>query len=277
MAPAARRARGIVLLAVAFLGAVLTACGSASPTVETVPEPGEADLGGARVLLLGDSLVMQSERELAALADLHGYELSVFARSGHTPCDAEEVLAEALAAEPPEIVMLAYAGNSWLYSSCLGGEDQTVDESVDRYREIVGAMIDDIRASGASMGLVGGPAWPANTLAAPVHDAVRLLAGEREVPFVDGGRWVTPDRTWSETLPCRRDEPGCEEGRVPVHLEDGFEEHDVHFDCAVAGWRIADDEPCPAYSAGGYRYARAIDGLIVELADPGVVADRPKR
>lgn len=277
MKPGGRRHHRFVLTGVVVAAALLAACGSDAPVVETVPEPGAADLGGRTVLVLGDSLTMQSEAELQALADDHVYGLEVFARSGHTPCDAEAVLDAALADDPPDLVVLAYAGNSWLYSACLGGEGQTVDESVDRYREIVGSMIHDVREADSTVGIVGGPVWPANSLAEPVHDALAELARDRDVAFVDGGRWVTPGRTWSETVPCRPDEPGCVDGRVEVHLRDGFEEHDVHFDCDVAGWRIADDVPCPGYSAGGYRYARAIDGLIVDLAGSGVVAQRRER
>lgn len=231
-----------------------------------MPELVAADLGGVEVLVLGDSLSMQAEPEIRAVADAHGYSVSVEAVSGHTPCDGLGALEAALAGEPPDAVVFAYAGNSWLYSACLGGPTQSIDESVDRYREILGDMIDDVEAAGSPVGLVGGPVWPANALAEPVHDAIRGLARERGVGFVDGGRWVTPDRRWVETVPCRDAEPGCVDGRVRVHLRDGTEEQDVHFDCDAPGWTIAMNEPCPVYSAGGHRWARAIDDLVLEIA-----------
>lgn len=259
-----------LLAGLAVLALLLAACGDSTgdsdAAGEVVPEPSDIDLGGIDVLLLGDSLSMQAEPEIRDLADRHRYRIRISATSGHTPCDAEDTLAAVLADDPPDLIVLAYAGNSWLYSSCLGGQGQSLDESVEQYRIVLGRMIDDIEAANVGVGLVGGPDWPANVLAPEVHDAVRELAEERSLGFVDGGRWVTPDRTWSETVPCRPDEPRCDDGRVRVHLRGGTETLDVHFDCESPGWTVAGNEPCPVYSAGGYRYAVAIDTLIEDLA-----------
>lgn len=264
------RSTGLRVLALLLvIGLAALACGTGlvgGDELETVPEPGDADLGGLRVLVLGDSLTMSAEREMRDLAFRHGYRLRVSAASGHTPCDGLPALEAALGDRPPDLVILAYAGNSWLYSTCQGEPGQSEADAVERYREVLGAMIDDVATTDGLVGLVGGPVWPANTLAPAVFDAVRGLAEDRAVAFTDGGRWVTPGRRWRETVPCRPAEPGCEDGQVRVHLSSGTESRDVHFDCDAPGWQVALDLPCPVYSAGGHRWARAIDELVLELA-----------
>jgi len=62
--------------------------------------------------------------------------------------------------------------------------------------------------------------------------------------------------------------PGAVGGRVAVHLRTGTEAEDVHFDCESPGYAIGDNEPCPLYPAGSYRYAYAIDALVRRIARP---------
>lgn len=216
------------------------------------------------VAVFGDSLTMESGREIDALAAAHGYRVTRYARSGQTPCDGLAGLDEVVAG-PPTIVVFAYVGNNHLYSGCLGSDGQTVAEADARYRELLTSMAARASAAGSKVGFLGGPAWPGNDLAAEVYDTVRSIADERGDPFVDGGRYVTPDRTWSATVPCEPDEPGCTDGRIAVHLAGtGFPE-DVHFDCASPGYALGENVPCPVRSAGGHRFALALDDLIRDL------------
>lgn len=216
------------------------------------------------VVVFGDSLVMESGREIDAIAADHGYRVTAFARSGQTPCDGLDAL-DRVVADPPAIVVFAYAGNNHLYSGCLGSDGQTVAEADARYRELLTAMATRAADAGSKVGFLGAPAWPGNDLAAAVYDTVRSIADERGDPFVDGGRYVTPDRTWSATVSCEPDEPGCTDGRIAVHLADtGFPE-DVHFDCASPGYALGENVPCPIRSAGGHRFALALDDLIRDL------------
>ena len=79
-----------------------------------------------------------------------------------------------------------------------------------------------------------------------------LPAGKTAIQFTDAGEAVLNDGTYTDTLPCLADEgwiQGCVNGRIRVRASDG-----VHFATSGSG-----------YSAGGRRFADAIDSAIRKL------------
>lgn len=223
------------------------------------------DLDGIRVVIFGDSLISESSGEMAKLADAGNYRVSFHAKSGQTPCNGLDALTEELR-DPPDVMVFAYAGNTRFYSECLGPPSQTFAQANARYKELLTTMVAQSLDKGVRVGLLGGPAWPHNELAPMVFETVKNLAADLKVPFLDGGIYVTPNRTWSATVQCVKGEQRCHDGQVDVHFAEGEFEDDVHFDCPVPGYLIADNMTCPVYSAGSYRYAYAIDELIRTVA-----------
>lgn len=285
MRTTARTRRGtaaIVLLALSLLAACSGSGGgmsrsererrAAAAKLPLVPEPVPADLQGRTVALFGDSLITESQGALQRLATANRYRLRIHARSGATPCDGTGPLADELAKpakDRPDVVILAYAGNTWLYSPCFGTEGQTTRQAVARYRMLLESMVDDATAAGVKVGVLGGPAWPGNDLAPLVFDIERAVATEHDVPFVDGGEYVTPHRTWTDALPCRADEPVCDDGIFNPHLTGTAVAQDVHFDCDDPDFAVGRNRSCPVYSGGSFRYAVSIDRLIQDAAaDP---------
>ena len=73
-----------------------------------------------------------------------------------------------------------------------------------------------------------------------------------EPRFVDAGEAVLADGAYTDTLPCLADEgwvQGCVNGRIRVRASDG-----AHFATSGSG-----------YSAGGRRFADAIDEAVTSL------------
>jgi hypothetical protein len=92
---------------------------------------------------------------------------------------------------------------------------------------------------------VGPPAFRGRTPAAR-----GLYSSERR--FVDAGEAVLAHGAYTDTLPCLADErrvQGCVNGRIRVRASDG-----THFATSGSG-----------YSAGGRRFADAIDNAIGKL------------
>jgi hypothetical protein len=132
---------------------------------------------------------------------------------------------------------------------------------VDRYRADLTALVDRVRADGARVLLVSQPArGPDRTASGPadpdremelagINRAYAQLAGAPGVALVDAGAAVEgPRGAFAATLPCLPEEEVCGPGgRNTVRSDDG-----VHF-CPGSGTL-----PCPTYSSGAFRFARAI-------------------
>jgi hypothetical protein len=97
---------GLMVVTVAFLGGAVTErTMRASSTESGTPQPSAAR---PRVVVYGDSLVVQSEPYLAAVGRSLGVKVTPRAVGGIAPCDALDWLAEDLERAVPDIVVLSF-------------------------------------------------------------------------------------------------------------------------------------------------------------------------
>jgi hypothetical protein len=211
------------------------------------------------VVLVGDSLAQEAspylERQLGDTPLLEQYW------GGTAPCDW---LGKDLQAAAGRVVVVSFTGNS--LTPCMAdpsGEFLRGQALVDKYRLDLQQLVEEIRATGATVVVVGqprrGPAATAGTDAdlevAGINAIYADLAQRDGVSFVDAGAAVeTPDGDYTTTLPCLPGEVQCGIfGDNAVRNDDG-----VHL-CLGAS-----PEPCAGYSSGAYRFAEAIaDALDV--------------
>jgi lysophospholipase L1-like esterase len=215
------------------------------------------DAPGAGVVLIGDSLAEEAapylQRELGDTKVLERF------LGGTAPCDW---LDTDLRARRSRIVVISFSGNS--ATPCMAGEGGQLrgEALVERYRADLTAMVDQVRATGAQVVLVGQPARgfvAAEGQGQREVDGVNAVYGELaeagDVSFVDAGAAVeAPDGAFTRTLPCLPGEDECGPGGTNVvRSDDG-----VHF-CPGAA-----SHPCPRYSSGAFRFAGAIAAALDE-------------
>jgi hypothetical protein len=233
-----------------------------SPPPATALDPVEDDdiVDVAEIVLVGDSLAQEASPYLQWLTA----PLPLVPKfwGGTAPCDWIDVDLES---GPSSVVVISFTGNS--LTPCMqdgDGVQARQDELIVRYRADVTVLVDRSRRSGARVVLVGQP------LRAPDFDADReveginriyrdLAARDRYVEFVDAGRDVeAPDGSYTERLPCEELDSDCAPDGTTVVRGDG-----VHF-CPVV-----DESPCPVWSSGAHRFARAIATVIDTPSDLG--------
>lgn len=237
--PHSRRGAWLLLL-------LLAACGDGS---------------GTEVVLVGDSIAEEAAPFLEeALSDI---DLRPEFLGGTAPCDW---LGQELGASSGRIVVISFTGNS--LTPCMADGDGGFlhgEALVDRYRADLTTMVDQVRAKGARVILVGQPQrGPAAASAesglevAGINGIYMALAEADGVAFIDAGAAVeTPDGNFAATLPCLPGEAECgPDGTNPVRNADG-----VHL-CPEGS------EPCPVYSSGALRFAGAIADAIEEIRSP---------
>ena len=168
------RRRLLVALAAAPL---LAACGRKADRYSTVP-------AGTSVLAIGDSLTFGTGAAAQAayparLAGLTGWDVVNAGVPANTSAQARERLPKLLADHQPRLVLLSIGGNDFL---------RQVPEA--ETRRHIGAMLDEIRATGAQAVLI---AVPRPTVAAALlgalddHPLYRALAGAHGVPLFASG------------------------------------------------------------------------------------------
>lgn len=214
---------------------------------------------GTEVVLLGDSIAQEAAPFLRDA--LGGATLRERFLGGTAPCDW---LGEDLQATSSRILVISFTGNS--LTPCMGDDAAGFlhgQALVDRYRADLTTMVDQIRATGALVVLVGqpqrGPAVDpvdADVEVAGINEIYTALAEEDGVAFVDAGATVeAPDGAFAATLPCLPGEAECgPDGTNPVRNDDG-----VHLCPGTAR------SPCPVYSSGAFRFARAIAAAVDEV------------
>lgn len=225
----------------------LTPRDDASAAVSARPRP--------RILLVGDSLLVEATPHVKRLADKAGVAVDIQARKGTAICDWVGAMPGIRARFKPQIAVLAFSGNN--LTPCVKdarGRGLQGSSLGVRYYYDIEAMSG--RLNGLEVFWVQPPArkwWTqgAQAVTAAYADATRWRPDAR---LIEGGALISPGRVWSETQPCLPEEP-CTGPKVSgvrhnvVRGADG-----LHFCPSSPGFTAH----CDRYASGAYRYARAI-------------------
>ena len=198
------------------------------------------------VAVYGDSLTVDTVPVLEQVMSDNDQRLVGQWFDGTALCDFVPNITQLLADDPPEQVVIAFAGNN--VTRCVEG--LTGSALGDRYEQDAEAVATAAAEAGVPLVLVGPPDMAPDTDFAARSDQVRerfqaVADRHDDVEFVDGREYLSPDG-FSETLPCldsEGPEQGCTDGQIVVRDTDG-----VHW-----------DQPGPdGYSAGAVRWAQAL-------------------
>jgi hypothetical protein len=200
-------------------------------------------------IVYGDSLVWEAGREIRQWAGARGHRVEIRQRFGGAPCSMFDEMRSDRARRPAAVI-LSFAGNDRYLEPCVG------DDLVASYQAQMREVKRIWTGSGTDVTWVAAPAHPAPGSEA-AQDAMRSEAYRQGLGVGDGGRYITPGRVWYWTQPCLPGERcigsqlngAVAPGRNIVRSSDR-----VHF-CPGAGHGF---DPCPTYSSGAWRYARAL-------------------
>jgi hypothetical protein len=221
--------RGLVALTIVAVLAAFTGFASSSSTSTAQSAPSKSR---GPVLVYGDSLIEQASPYLRTTDQVRAF-------GGTALCDWVDKMARAANAEQPSVMVVEFVGND--LTPCMQNY-QTPDEVRAKYETDMARLK---RRVDAPILWVGAPAF---------RDSAPATLGlySSEPKFVDAGEAVLADGAYTDTLPCLADEgaiQGCVNGRIRVRASDG-----KHFATSGSG-----------YSAGGRRFADAIDNAIRKL------------
>jgi hypothetical protein len=223
--------RGLVVLTiVAALAAFALFASSSSPSPSTAQSKASRSRGP--VLVYGDSLIEQASPYLRSTDQVRAF-------GGTALCDWVDKMARASAVEEPSVMVVEFVGND--LTPCMQGYE-TPDQVRAKYEADMARLK---RRVDAPILWVGPPAFRDRASA-----TLDLYSSEPR--FVDAGAAVLADGAYTDTLPCLADEgsiQGCVNGRIRVRASDG-----THFATSGSG-----------YSAGGRRFADAIDSAVRKL------------
>jgi hypothetical protein len=184
------------------------------------------------VVIYGDSLIEQASPYLQSTDQIR-------ASGGTALCDWVDKMATAASAEQPSALVVEFVGNN--VTPCMQGY-QTPEQIRAKYEADMARLKQLVDAP---ILWVGPPVFRDRAPA-----ALDLYSSEPQ--FVDAGEAVLADGAYTDTLPCLADEgwmQGCVNGRIRVRASDG-----AHFATSGSG-----------YSAGGRRFADAIDEAVADL------------
>jgi hypothetical protein len=217
-----------------------------------------------RILIFGDSLVVEATPYARTMAAKAGAPLEIQARGGTAICDWLATAAGTRARFRPDIVVMAFSGNA--LTPCM--------KDVRGFAPAGSALgvryYSDLERMAA---LFPGPnkvVWvtpPApkywnpgvQAVGATYRDASRW---RRDSTWVDGNAYISPGGVWSKTQPCLPEEP-CEGIMVKRLPSNTVRAPDNQHFCPV-GYLAG---RCPVYSSGAYRYAgNLIDGALRQAA-----------
>ncbi len=222
------------LVALVLVG-VLAACAwLATSSSSSTPAPRSSSPSRARgpVLVYGDSLIEQASPYLRSTDVVRAY-------GGTALCDWVDNMARAASTEQPSVMVVEFVGND--LTPCMQGY-QTPEQVRAKYEADMARLKQLVDAP---ILWVGPPAFRDRAPA-----ALGLYSSEPR--FVDAGEAVLAEGAYTDTLPCLADEgwvQGCVNGRIRVRASDG-----AHFAMSGSG-----------YSAGGRRFADAIDEAVTSL------------
>ena len=221
--------RGVVVLAifVALAAFIWFTSSSTTPTARSTPSRSRGP-----VLVYGDSLIEQASPYLRSTDQVQAF-------GGTALCDWVDSMAKASAIEQPSVMVVEFVGND--LTPCMQGY-HTPEQVRAKYEADMARLKQRVDAP---IIWVGGPAF---------RDRAPATLGlySSEPGFVDAGEAVLADGAYTDTLPCLADEgsiQGCVNGRIRVRASDG-----THFATSGSG-----------YSAGGRRFADAIDNAVRKL------------
>jgi hypothetical protein len=232
--------------------------------------PGRSASAPPRVALFGDSLAWEAQSYFSSLVRAAGGTALTYDGRGTALCDWLPRMRMVEARFVPEAVELEFSGNA--LTSCMKGYAPGSAAYYEKYRDDTMTAIGIFVPSGAHVFLIGAPISRSQAVSDPGWDRLNqqyagiARADPRHVTYVDAGASVeNPDRGYARTLPCLRAEPcvGPILDGAPsnvVRAPDG-----VHFcpvEKAAAAGIIG---PCPVYSSGAYRYARAMVSALPVL------------
>lgn len=249
----------LIALAVAMSAALPGTAGAKPP-----PPPQTA-------LILGDSLMRESEWEIAAdVAASPGSSEVNESIPGTAPCDWIPALAGELAAVHPTVVTIATAGNSG--TPCMDDPSTGVPWPINspgykaRYQADLSTIFSMVSATGAETVFVKDPAMLDTTrnkaVAGIDSDAASLAKTIADVGVATKARTALGGATFTATLPCLADETaaeGCTAGEIAVRNPDG-----IHL-CPVVFSVV-----CPVYSSGERRYGDAVAEQTLVPPKPGL-------
>jgi hypothetical protein len=271
----------VAVLAFVVVGPTGRAESTAPPAGE---QAGSAGAGGTarsivppvtRVALYGDSLTFEARRYLPAIAAAHRVQLEERSFPGVAICDWFDDLASRLPTFRPDVVVLAFYGNS--ATECMAdgpGRFLQGQAKADKYERDATMAAALARAVGAEVVLVGAPRSFEQQLDPGwerVRDAYRRVANrsEGDVSFVDAGPTIAPGGQYAQTQPCLPREQAmveydgarpCFAGRILVRSSDGLHFCPHGLDHAFGGWN-----ECPRYMSGAYRYGLVLVGAARQV------------
>ena len=222
--------RGLIVLA--LVGALAATAWLASSSSSSTPARSTASRSRGPVLIYGDSLIEQASPYLRSTDQIRAF-------GGTALCDWVDNMAQAAAVEQPSVMVVEFVGND--VTPCMQGYE-TPDQVRAKYEADMARLKQLVDSP---ILWVGPPTFRDRPPA-----ALNLYSSEPR--FVDAGEAVLADGTYTDTLPCLADEgwmQGCVNGRIRVRASDG-----AHFATSGSG-----------YSAGGRRFANAIDEAVREL------------
>jgi len=223
--------RSLVVLAMVVALATFAWFASSSSSSMSTGRPTPSKSRGP-VLVYGDSLIEQATPYLQSSDQIRAF-------GGTALCDWVDKMARAATVEQPSMMVVEFVGND--LTPCMQGY-QTPDQVRAKYEADMARLKQLVDAP---ILWVGPPAFRDRAPA-----ALGLYSSEQR--FVDAGDAVLADGAYTDTLPCLADEgqiQGCVNGRIRVRASDG-----AHFATSGSG-----------YSAGGRRFADAIDSAIRKL------------
>lgn len=210
---------------------------------------------GATVLVLGDSLTAEAHLSGESTTRLADYRVdwsgSLF---GSAPCNG---LATARSTRyRPDVVVVAYSGNAGsMVKNCMNNESGAA--LTRRYVTDVEAIIDRFAHSRTRVVIVGAPVrMDRRADADAIFRALRSLAARSGVAFVDGGRTITPGRTFRASGRCLPGEARCGNARPGANVLRSGDR--VHF-CPTGPDFFGN---CSTYSSGAVRYTEALGAGI---------------
>jgi len=230
----------------AMVAVAAVAVGAAAVLIPVTGESSDDESARLDLVVLGDSFVEHSRDQIAAYAEAQGLDAAVMGLGGTAICNWDDKL-QAYAADPPETMVISFAGND-IPHTCFNPTDESRDAATvaAAYREDLDSVIEMFAAAGSELHAVVPP---------PIRDvqfeeraaAMRVMYAEAaddhpDLHLIDSATQLDPDGTgFVESLPCASWDTDCPAGgTVVVRQADG-----IHLT-----------------PAGAERYARAIvDGL----------------
>lgn len=220
---------------------------------------GPAGAATRHVTIYGDSLTVQAEPYLDQVASRLRVDLTARAAPGTAPCDYLSVLRDDLASSPPDVVVFAFSGNSFI--TCMrdaSGNPLTGNALLTKYRDDVVAAVADATRARRPIVLASPPISIGRETEWQLLDAFyRELATTRPgVHYLDAGTGIAPHGHFAFEQRCLRAETKMAEtasvcrsirSSITVRSPDG-----LHF--CVEATAVAPLH-CPTYASGARRYA----------------------